>query len=58
MFYAEYRKQGSRSWWLLGRTRTKSGALAKIRAHRKRFGFGGMFRDDYRVTTEEGTVVA
>lgn len=57
MFYAEYRKQGSASFWLLGSCRTKAAALAKIRAHRKRFGFGGMFADEYRVTNQDGVVV-
>ena len=58
MYYAEYCQQGAAGWWRMGKCKTKSGALAKIRAHRKRFGFGGMFRDAYRVTNQAGEVVA
>ena len=50
MFYVEYRAQGQTNWWLLGSCRTKAGAQAKLRAHKKRFGFGGMFADEYRIT--------
>jgi len=54
MWFVEYRAQGQALWWRIGTARSKAGALAKLRAHRKRFGFGGMFRDEYRVVSEVG----
>jgi hypothetical protein len=48
MFTLLYRHRGG-SWCVLKRYKTLSGAMSGQRAHAKRFGFGGMFQDQYSI---------